>query len=532
MEMKKYDTIIVGGGIAGLTSAVYLAKANQKILLIEKNNEFGGLVSTFKHKGYQFEAGVRALESAGIIIPMLQDLGIELNMVRSKVSVGVENLVVSIEDKSSIDDYQQMLTKLYPDSADDIDHFIRVMLKIMKHLDVLYGIENPAFKDLKKDTQYIFKKLLPWLPRFLFTVRKINKLNKPIEPFLETIIHNQSLRDIISQHFFKGTPTFFALSYFTLYLDYFYPMGGSGKLAEAIVDKIQAYGGELKPSTLIEKVDAKNKVITDQDGNQYGFSNLIWAADLKALYANTNHEGLQQSVIDEFEKRKQNILAARGSESVFSLYLEIDLPLSYFGEIANGHFFYTPNKKGLGQIHSKELDALLKSWKLKHITEIQDWLNRFLNYNTYEISIPGLKDPSMVPEGKTGMIVSFIIDYNFFRLLQESGWYDDFRKNIEQQLIEILSASIYPKLKEHIDDQFSFTPISIKNRIASTDGSIVGWSFEDMIPVVSKIQYSDKSVLTPIPEIYQAGQWAYSPAGVPMSILTGKLAADRVLKNK
>jgi hypothetical protein len=50
------------------------------------------------------------------------------------------------------------------------------------------------------------------------------------------------------------------------------------------------------------------------------------------------------------------------------------------------------------------------------------------------------------------------------------------------------------------------------------------------MPVINKIQNSDRSVLTPLPSIYQAGQWAYSPAGVPMSILTGKLAADKVLR--
>jgi phytoene dehydrogenase-like protein len=52
------------------------------------------------------------------------------------------------------------------------------------------------------------------------------------------------------------------------------------------------------------------------------------------------------------------------------------------------------------------------------------------------------------------------------------------------------------------------------------------------MPVINKIQNSARSVFTPIPSIYQAGQWTYSPAGVPMSILTGKLAADRVLKRR
>jgi len=50
------------------------------------------------------------------------------------------------------------------------------------------------------------------------------------------------------------------------------------------------------------------------------------------------------------------------------------------------------------------------------------------------------------------------------------------------------------------------------------------------MPVVNKIQSSARSVQTPLPSVFQAGQWAYSPAGVPMSILTGKLAADKALK--
>jgi hypothetical protein len=52
------------------------------------------------------------------------------------------------------------------------------------------------------------------------------------------------------------------------------------------------------------------------------------------------------------------------------------------------------------------------------------------------------------------------------------------------------------------------------------------------MPVINKIQIADRSVLTPLPSVYQAGQWAYSPAGVPMSILTGKLAANKVVKEK
>jgi len=95
----------------------------------------------------------------------------------------------------------------------------------------------------------------------------------------------------------------------------------------------------------------------------------------------------------------------------------------------------------------------------------------------------------------------------------------------------VISDSVYPMLKDNIITRFSFSPLSIENRVGSSEGAIVGWSFQKSMPVINKIQYSDRSVRTPVPSIFQAGQWAYSPAGVPMSILTGKLAADKALKN-
>lgn len=532
MEVLKYDTIVAGGGIAGLTAAVYLARAGQRTLLIEKNPEYGGLVNTFERDGFRFEAGARALINAGVILPMLEDLDIRLELVRNKVTMGVEDEFIHIEDMKSIDEYRDLLVKLYPDSEQDIDNFIKAMRRIMKLIEVLYGIENPLFKDLKKDRKYIFKTLLPWLPKFILTVGKINKLNKPFEKYLEDIIKNPSLRDIISQHFFKGTPTFFALSYFSLYLEYLYPMGGVDSIARALVDKIIHFKGELRNNTFVNEVHADSNLIIDDKGQKYSYKNLIWAGDLKTFYNITKLGNLDSNTKERFEYTRERIMEGKASESVFALYLEVDLPLSYFGAIANGHLFYTPIRDGLGKIHTSELESMISNWKNLDRAELSGWLDRFLKYNTFEISIPGLRDPSLASASKSGLIVSLLVEYELFKKCEESGWYDDFRKEIEDKIINVLTETVYPELREKVIKQFSFTPISIKNRIASTDGSIVGWSFEAPVPVVHKIQRSDQSVLTPIANIFQAGQWAYSPAGVPMAILTGKLAADRVIKKK
>jgi phytoene dehydrogenase-like protein len=530
MPENTYTTIIVGGGIAGLTAATYLTRAGQKVLLIEKNKECGGLVNSIRRDGFHFDTGVRALEDAGIIFPMLKDLGVELEFVKSPVSLGIENEIIHIENLNSLDEYKALLTKFYPESVDEIDEISRSIRKIMKHMDVLYGIENPVFKDLKHDRDFIFRKLLPWLPKFIFTVRKINRMNTPVEEYLETFVKNTSLRDNISQHFFKNTPVFFAMSYFSLYLDYSYPKGGVGKLPDALKSKILEGGGEIKTETTINKVTAHKCIVTDQNNISYKYDNLIWAADLKTLYKITDIEGLLPKIKTLFGESKSLMLRNRGGDSVFSLFLEVDEPLESFRKIANGHFFYTPSKIGLGETHKKELNYLLSNFEIIGKEQILTWLDKFTGLNTYEISIPSLKDPDLAPQGKTGIIISFLAEYDLFKLIQKAGWLTEFITELENHVIRVISDSVYPMLKDKIIAHFSLTPLSIESRVGSSEGAITGWSFQRNMPVINKIQNSDRSVLTPIPSIFQAGQWAYSPAGVPMSILTGKLAADKALK--
>jgi phytoene dehydrogenase-like protein len=532
MVGKSFDTIIVGGGIAGLTATVYLARAGQKVLLIEKNRELGGLVNSFSVNGFHFDAGVRALEDAGIILPMLKDLNIGLEVVKSPVSLGIENEILHIESLDSLSKYSDFLKKFYPESTFEIDEVVKTIRKIMKYMDVLYGIENPLFKDFRRDTSFVFKKLLPWMPRFLLTIGKINRMQIPVEDYLSSVVKNPSLRDIIAQHFFKNTPTFFALSYFSLYLDYFYPKGGVGKLSEALKDKIYELGGEINTGTTVTRVLPENNVIVDDKDFGYNYKNLVWAADLKTLYTITETDNLSSEIKARYQDVKSKMLKSKSGESVFTLFLQVDEPLEHFGKIANGHFFYTPSRKGLGETHRKELNDILNNFDNTSKEQVFNWLDKFILLNTFEISIPGLRDNSLAPPGKTGMIISFLAEFELFRRIQGAGWLDEFIAGLENRIISVISESVYPMLKDKVISRFSFSPLSIQNRIASSGGAIVGWEFQKEMPVINKIEIAHRSVETPLPSIYQAGQWAYSPAGVPMSILTGKLAANKILKGK
>ena len=532
MKENKYNTLVIGAGIAGLTSAAYLARDGQKVMLIEKNNETGGLVNSFLRDGFVFDAGVRALLDAGIVMPMFEELGIKLKTVKSPVSIGVSDQIIDIECVNDLEAYRKLLINLYPDSQDDIDKILKSIRKIMKHMDVLYGIENPVFKDIPGDRRFLFGKLLPWLPRFALTVGKINRMNMPVENYLEDLVKNPSLRDIISQHFFKNTPTFFAMSYFSLYLDYFYPLGGVKKLADAIHTKVHEYGGVIKTGTHITEVNTFNCYVRDSKGNIYYYDNLVWSADLKTFYEITDTEGMSPEEVNKFKDTGNIMLEHRGGDSVFTIFLEVDYPPEIFSEIAHGHFFYTPSKEGLGKTHRQELNKLLTDFDKIDRKDILQWLDKFTALNTYEISLPCLKDPNLAPEGKTGLIISLLAEYHLFEKIRDAGWYDEFRVEFENRVINVIAESVYPMLKDKIIKHFSFSPLSIKDRVSSSEGAIVGWSFEKPVPVVNKIQISDRSVFTPIHNIYQAGQWVYSPAGVPMSILTGRLAADKIIKKK
>jgi len=50
------------------------------------------------------------------------------------------------------------------------------------------------------------------------------------------------------------------------------------------------------------------------------------------------------------------------------------------------------------------------------------------------------------------------------------------------------------------------------------------------MPAEDRLVRIANAVNTPLPNVSQAGQWTYSPAGFPVSLITGKLAADKINK--
>lgn len=519
-----YDAIIVGGGASGLTAAAFLAKNGHSTLLLEKQPRCGGLINAFTKDGFTFDGGIRALDNAGALFPMLKQLGIEIEFASNPIAIGIEDQVIRVDDDPDQADYEALLKSLYPQSRDEIAAIIADIKQIMHYMQIQYGIDNPLLLDFKADRDYFIKEVFPWMFRYALTVRKVSAKNQPVEAYLRNFTHNQSLLDIITQHFFTETPAYFALSYFHLYQDYYYPKGSTGVFSQTLTDFIQESGGEIRTETAVTSINLEKKTVTTDNGDELTYRYLLWTADQKTLYNILDRDGIaDQKTVHAVQEKQSSLAEMRGNDSIFTVFLSSDLDKTYFEEIATGHFFYTPSRDGQSSAGRPPING---TWD-----EINAWLGRYFALTTYEISIPVLRDRTLAPTGKTGLIISVLFDYHLTKYVYDQGWEQAFRDTAGALMIKTLDQSIYPGLAGSVIDSFTATPMTIQNLTGSTDGAITGWAFSNHpMPAENRVVKIANAVNTPLPDVYQAGQWTYSPSGLPVSLITGKLAADKIEK--
>lgn len=143
-----YDTIIIGGGIAGLYTGYHLSNSGQKVLIIEKNNYLGGKIYTFKGSideiKFQYEAGAGRFSDIHILLNnLINELGLnkfKLKIPNERVPI-VRNLTYGNKDK---------LNTVYKPNIDeklDNTFLISKILNESKKYDKKF-LENISFYNL------------------------------------------------------------------------------------------------------------------------------------------------------------------------------------------------------------------------------------------------------------------------------------------------------------------------------------------------------------------------------------------------
>jgi len=73
---EQADALVVGGGLAGLASATYLARAGRSVTVLERSSQLGGRAITSRAGGFSFNLGPHALYRKGAGCKVLRELDI------------------------------------------------------------------------------------------------------------------------------------------------------------------------------------------------------------------------------------------------------------------------------------------------------------------------------------------------------------------------------------------------------------------------------------------------------------------------
>ncbi len=462
--MQEFDTIIIGSGAGGLSAALCLARAGQKVAVIEQHYVPGGWCHSFYIDGHRYSPGVHyigGMDKGESTCNLYEGLGIANELVFFRMNknayehcwIGDER----IDMPAGIDNLVHSLSEKFPKEKKGIKKYLKLVKTVSKELFLIPKMngfwDNITIayrtRHLGKYGLFRLKRVIGWHIKdpLLKSVLNIQCGDHGLPPSKASFPFHCALMD----HYFNGG---------------FYPMGGGAAIVKAMTNAIKRHGGEIKTGVAVKKIllqDAENQSpatrrkaigVELQNGEIIKAKRVISNADPAATYKMVGHQNLSPKLLKKLE-------ATRYSVTSLMFFISVDMDVREAG-IDSGNIWFMPGD---------DMDAIYEGLTKVSILETDEFDSLF-------ISCSSLKDPlSFNGRHHTFEVVTFI-DYDAFKALytnpdETHEQYLKIKERLSEKLMNTFKR-ILPAVHKNIIHLEVGTPITNEYYINTTKGNVYG----------------------------------------------------------
>ncbi len=499
-----WDTLVIGSGIGGMTTAALLSRLGHRVLVLERHYVPGGFTHTFKRKRWRWDVGVHAVgevDRNAVTGRVLENLtGGRLQWASlGEVYDRFEFPGLHIDFPDRRDRFVANLVEAFPDEAPAIDRYIA------KVREVAAGMRRYYLSRLLPPSWASFTDgaIAPDATRLLLTRTR---------DVLDGITSNEKLKSVLtSQWGYYGVPpdrssfAIHALVARHFFHGGFYPVGGSARIAEALLETVAEGGGFTRINAPVEEI-----LVTDNraTGVRLAGGEVLRAKRVvSAAGALTTARALLPEDV-RAQPWARSLAALKPSPCHVCLYVGFKGDITKAGASAANRWFYETWSSGE------------QTWNAGDEGSRAPCLY---------CSFPSLKDPTHEPgpdQLHPGEVVTFV-PYELFAEWSDGKWkrrgaeYEAFKESIARRLREQFLEHM-PELAPMVAFTELSTPLSTEHFTRAPSGAIYG-----IEPTPERYRNPWLRPRTPVRDLFLSGSDMAS-VGVMGGFVGGVLSAVAV----
>lgn len=504
----RYDTIVIGSGIGGLTAAVCLAKAGQKVLVLERHYTAGGFTHTYARKGYEWDVGVHYIGDVhrqGSTLRRVFDYISDEKLQWSEMEGAYDRIYIGSESYDFVkgeDAFRERMIQYFPEERLAITAYIKLVKKVNR----------------SASTYYLEHALPAWLAKPFYeklTGPFLEYASQTTEEVLLSLTKNRRLIAVLTGQWgdYGLPPSQSSFAIHALVAKHYlngaaYPVGGSASIARSIEAVLLEHKAQLVTSAEVQSILTEGRKaigVKLMNGRTIQAKNIVSGVGV----INTFQKLLPE---DCPVKREYRDLIKQVSPSFSHLCLYIGLHGTREElDLQTTNLWIYPNEK-----HDQNIAQFMPKPSFE--------------FPVVYISFPSSKDPQWEKEhpGKSTIEIVVPAPFQWFEKWQGSKWqkrgadYDQFKKEISDHLIAILLEKM-PQLEGRIHYVELSSPLSTVHFSNYPQGEIYGI---DHTPQRFKQRWLRTD--TAVKNLYLTGQDIVT-CGVGGALSAGVLTAIRVL---